>query len=91
MQLKDLDSKTVTISNEWIATNANEYTMKSLTLKEDAAVRMDRSANILYNVPAGMTKAQLFEMFELGEGETLSMEDSYNASFKCKYRCNPDL
>lgn len=28
-----------------------------------------------------MTKAQLFEMFELGEGETLSMEDPYNASF----------
>ena len=27
--------------------------------------------NILYNVPAGMTKAQPFEMFELGEGETL--------------------
>ena len=28
MQLKDLASRTVTISNEWIATNANEYTMK---------------------------------------------------------------
>ena len=61
--------------------STEELTTASLTLKEDAAVRMDRSANILYNVPAGMTKAQLFEMFELGEGETLSMEDPYNASF----------
>ena len=51
--------------------STEELTTASLTLKEDAAVRMDRSANILYNVPAGMTKAQLFEMFELGEGETL--------------------
>ena len=61
--------------------STEELTTASLTLKEDAAVRMDRSANILYNVPAGMTKAQLFAMFELGEGETLSMEDPYNASF----------
>lgn len=61
--------------------STEELTTASLTLKEDAAVRMDRSANILYNVPAGMTKAQLFEMFELGEGEILSMEDPYNASF----------
>lgn len=61
--------------------STEELTTVSLTLKEDAAVRMDRSANILYNVPAGMTKAQLFEMFEFGEGETLSMEDPYNASF----------
>lgn len=61
--------------------STEELTTVSLTLKEDAAVRMDRSANIIYNVPAGMTKAQLFTMFELGEGETLSMEDPYNASF----------
>ena len=53
----------------------------SLTLKTDATVKMDSSAHILYNVPAGMTKAQLFAMFEVGEGETLSMEDPYNASF----------
>ena len=34
----------------------------SLTLKTDATVKMDSSAHILYNVPAGMTKAQLFAM-----------------------------
>ncbi len=61
--------------------STGEETGTSLTLKEDATVKLDRSANILYNVPAGMTKAQLFTMFELGEGETLSMEDPYNASF----------
>lgn len=61
--------------------STGEETGTSLTLKEGATVKLDRSANILYNVPAGMTKAQLFTMFELGEGETLSMEDPYNASF----------
>lgn len=59
--------------------STGEETGTSLTLKEGATVKLDRSANILYNVPAGMTKAQLFTMFELGEGETLSMEDPYSS------------
>ena len=52
-----------------------------LKLKSDAAAKIDRAEKILYNIPAGMTKAQLFELFELKENETLSMEDPYNASF----------
>lgn len=52
-----------------------------LKLKNDATARIDKAEKILYNIPAGMTKAQLFEMFELAENESLSMEDPYNASF----------
>lgn len=52
-----------------------------LKLKSDASAKIDKAAKILYNIPAGMTKAQLFEMFDLEENETLSMEDPYNASF----------
>lgn len=56
-------------------------TTAELKLKSDAAAKIDRAEKILYNIPAGMTKAQLFEMFELNENETLSMEDPYNATF----------
>ena len=61
--------------------STEEPTGASLTLKEGASLKLDTSAHVLYNVPAGMTKAELFTMFEVGEGESLTMEDPYNASF----------
>lgn len=38
MKLKDLTTKTVTINNEWISTNANEYTMKWALVKDGKEV-----------------------------------------------------
>ena len=61
--------------------STEEPTGASLTLKEGASLKLDTSAHVLYNVPAGMTKAELFTMFEVGEGESLTMEDPYNATF----------
>ena len=61
--------------------STEELTGASLTLKEGASLKLDTSAHVLYNVPAGMTKAELFTMFEVGEGESLTMEDPYNATF----------
>ena len=53
MQLKDLDSRTVTISNEWIATNANEYTMKWEVVKNGTAVE---NGTMDVDIPAGSSK-----------------------------------
>lgn len=54
---------------------------ETLQVKEDAEAKIDSSEKILYNIPAGMTKAELFDMFDIEEGWTLSMEDPYGASF----------
>ena len=53
MQLKDLASRTVTISNEWIATNANEYTMKWEVVKNGTSVE---NGTMDVDIPAGESK-----------------------------------
>ena len=50
MQLKDLASRTVTISNEWIDTNANEYTMKWEVVKNGTSVE---NGTMDVDIPAG--------------------------------------
>ena len=53
MQLKDLASRTVTISNEWIDTNANEYTMKWEVVKNGTSVE---NGTMDVDIPAGESK-----------------------------------
>lgn len=62
MRLKDLDTKTVAIDNEWIATNANEYTMRWAVVKDgtvieentmeaDIPARTSKDVTIPFTVP----------------------------------------
>lgn len=53
MSLKDLASKTVTINNEWISTNANEYTMKWALVKDGKEVE---TGTMAADIPAMTSK-----------------------------------
>lgn len=53
-----------------------------LALKDDTSLKLNKSAKAVYNVPAGMTKAELFNQFKEVENGVLSMTDPYNASFE---------
>ncbi len=53
MSLKDLDSKTITINNEFIDTNANEYKMKWSLLKDGETVQ---NGSMELDIPAMSSK-----------------------------------
>ena len=66
MSLKDSASKTVSINNEWIDTNANEYTMKWALVKDGKEVDAKRIFGIM---SLGVKKDNLVTVKIEGEDE----------------------
>lgn len=80
MNLKDLESKTVTINNEWIATNANEYTMKWALVKDGKTIE---EGTLETDIPA-MTSKDIVVPFTVPASVKAGEEYFLNIAFVTK-------